>query len=139
MVRSENGFSLIEVIAATVIAAIAVIGLAYTFGMGRGFIDEFEIGRDAVAAAKGQLELLATLPANDSRVAIGVQNQSDFVVGGVVIGKLYSVVGWVDDPADGAGAADLNPHDLRLATVSVAFQHGSLPDSVRLTRLLPPL
>ena len=32
----QNGFSLIEALTATVIAVFAVLGLAYTFSVGRG-------------------------------------------------------------------------------------------------------
>src|SRR2546426_12733052 len=39
---TEQGFSLIEAVVATVIAALAVVGLAHTFGLGRAFINRFE-------------------------------------------------------------------------------------------------
>lgn len=136
----ERGFSLMEVIVATVIATIAVMGLAYTFGMGRGFINRFEVGRAAVAAAQGALEIISTRPLNDTLVTIGEVKTRNFVVNGRVLGTERWIVNWKDDPADGTALtspADKDTTDLRIAYVSVVFQDGSQQDSVRLTRLLP--
>ena len=138
--RVEGGFSLMEVIVATVIATIAVVGLAYTFGMGRGFINRFEVGRAALAAAQGQIEVIAAAPANDTLVQMGRMHQSYFLVDGQVRGTQQWTLSWEDDPADGTAStttADLNTSDLRRATVDVWFQQGSLQDTVLLTRLLP--
>jgi len=126
-----------EVIVATLIATIAVVGLAYTFGMGRGFINQFEIGRAAEAAAEGEMDLIASTPASDPLVEIGPLHMSYFTVGGRISGTQRWLVGWIDDPADGVGAAEPNPNDLRQATVTILFRHGSLLDSVQVTRLLP--
>ena len=136
---AEGGFSLIEVIVATIIATLAIVGLAYTFGMGRGFINDFENNRAALAAAEGQLDLMASRPASDPLVSIGFAHVSDFVVDGSIKGIERWTVEWIDDPADGLASAgnDPNPSDLRLATVSIVIQKGALVDSVRVSRLLP--
>jgi len=130
-----------EVIVATVIATFAVIGLAYTFGMGRGFIDRFEVSRAALAQAQGRLEMIASRAASDSLCWIyppGQHHMSYFQVDGRTLGtELWTVV-WKNDPADDV-PADPNKHDLREATVTVRFENGSMPDSVQLTRLLPPI
>ena len=127
-----------EVIVATLIATLAVIGLAYTFGMGRGFIDRFEIARAALGAAEGRLEEIASLPAADPLATPLIQHTSNFEVGGQVFGTERWILTWVDDATDGLAPADLNPRDLRQLTVTVDFDLNSMPDSVRLTRLLPP-
>jgi type II secretory pathway pseudopilin PulG len=137
----EGGFSLVEVIVATVIATIAVVGLAYTFGMGRGFINSFQVGRAALATAQGRLETIAATPANDPLVTmLPATHQTPFIVGGRTMGTERWILGWKDDPADGtAGSvpADLDTSDLRIAVVTVSFQQGTLRDSVQLTQLLP--
>lgn len=135
--REDAGFSLMEVLVATVIATIAVVGLAYTFGLGRGFINQFEVGRAAEAAAEGEMDLIASTPPSDSLVKIGPLHMSYFMVGGNINGTQRWIINWIDDPADGVGVADPNPEDIRQATVTVLFQHGSLLDSVTTTRLLP--
>ena len=129
-----------EVIAATVIATFAVVGLAYTFGLGRGFIDRYEVARAALAQAEGRLETLEVHPSGDTLSTPDEQHMSYFVVDGRVLGTERWVVRWVDDPADGTGqpGPDPNPRDLRRATVTVVFQMGSVEDSVQLSRLLPP-
>ena len=134
---ADTGFSLMEVLVATVIATIAVVGLAYTFGLGRGFINQFEVGRAAEAAAEGEMDLIASTPPSDSLVEIGRLHMSYFLVAGNISGTQRWILNWIDDPADGVGGADPNPQDLRQATVTVLFQHGSLLDSVTTTRLLP--
>jgi prepilin-type N-terminal cleavage/methylation domain-containing protein len=132
----DAGFSLMEVIVATVIATIAVVGLAYTFGLGRGFINRFEIGRAALGAAQGQLELIAAVPSNDTLVAMGRIHQSYLIVDGRRMGTEQWVLGWKDDPADGSFPADVDTSDLRIAVVTVLFQQGNVQDQVQLTRLL---
>jgi len=126
-----------EVLVATVIATIAVVGLAYTFGMGRGFINQFEVGRAAEAAAEGEMDMMAGTPASDTLVEIGRLHMSSFMVGCKNTGNQRWMLGLVDDTADSVGEAAPNPNDLRPATVTVLFRHGSLPDSVQVTRLLP--
>lgn len=135
--QREAGFSLMEVIVATVIATIAVVGLAYTFSLGRGFINRFEVGRAALAAAQGQMELIATSPIGDSLVTIGPLHQSYFLVGGSPRGTQRWVLGWRDDPADDSSPVDPDTSDLRSATVTILFREGSVQDSVQLTRFLP--
>jgi type II secretory pathway pseudopilin PulG len=132
-----SGFSLIEVMAATVVATIAVVGLAYTFGMGRGFINRYETDRAAAAAAQGQIELIAASPANDTLVTLDELHMSYFIVDSSIRGTERWIVRWIDDPADGTGNGDPDPSDLRQATVTVVFRQGALLDSVRMTRLLP--
>ncbi len=135
---NAGGFSLMEVVVATVIATVAVVGLAYTFGLGRGFINQYEIGRAAAAQAEGQIELIAATSAGDTLVKIGPpQHMSYFLVAGKICGTQRWMLRWIDDPADGTYPADPNPNDLRQATVTVSFMNGSIPDSVQVTRLLP--
>lgn len=129
-----------EVIVATVIATIAVVGLAYTFGLGRGFINRFEVGRAAMAAAQGQIELISTTPLGDSLVRIDELHQSYFLMGGIPRGTQQWMIHWRDDPADGSSASlpiDRDTSDLRCATVTILFKEGSVQDSVQLSRFLP--
>ena len=48
--HETRGFSLIEVLVALVIAVIAILGLAHTFGAGRGLINRYDTAREALAA-----------------------------------------------------------------------------------------
>jgi Tfp pilus assembly protein PilV len=134
--RRDAGFSLMEAIVATLIATIAVIGLAYTFGLGRSFIDRFEVSRAALAAAQARVEALVAAPASSSDLATGAHNE-DFVVNGLDLGEIHWVVGYWDDPADGLGAADPNPNDLKIVTVEVSYRQGSAADTLRLSKLFP--
>src|SRR5262245_64306352 len=85
--EDEAGFSLIEVIVATVIAMLAFIGLAYTFSMGRGFINRFEVRRAAVAAARARLETLASDPGSPDLSITPPPHTTPFVVDGVNRGE----------------------------------------------------
>jgi len=139
---SERGFSLMEAIVATVIAIIAILGLAYSFGQGRAMIGRFDTARSALAAAQGEMDLLAATLPNDSTLAIGPGNSTglharDFVLAGQVVGAIRWSVTPVDDPADGVGAADPNPFDLKQVVVTVLWTTGFNPGSVSLTRFFP--
>ena len=71
-IRGERGVGLMEVIVATVIAIIAILALAYTFGMGRGLIGRFETARVAFAAAQRRMETLSAAPLTSPDLRIPV-------------------------------------------------------------------
>src|SRR5689334_2363201 len=50
---NQRGLGLFEVVAGTLIATIAVLGLAYSFGVGRGMIDRYQVARAGLG--EGQL------------------------------------------------------------------------------------
>jgi len=60
--NDERGIGLFEVIAATLVATVAVLGLAYTFGMGRGLIDRYQVARCALGEGQLMMDSLLTLP-----------------------------------------------------------------------------
>src|SRR5262245_55276546 len=99
--EDEAGFSLIEVMVASVIAILAFIGLAYTFSTGRGFINRFEVRRAAVAAARARLETLASDPGSPDLTITPPPHTASFVVDGKTLGQEQWTVEWVDDPVDG--------------------------------------
>ena len=134
----ERGFSLIEAIVATLIATIAVIGLAYTFGLGRSFIDRFEVSRAALAAAQARMEALVAAPPGSLDLTTGAHNE-DFAVDGLVFGQIHWDVGFRDDPADGLSPGDTNPRDLKLITVEVSYRQGTAADTLRLSKLFPAI
>jgi prepilin-type N-terminal cleavage/methylation domain-containing protein len=136
---SERGFSLMEVIVAMVIATIAVIGLAFTFGTGQGLIHRFDYARAALASAQQRMEAMAVAGPTDAGLAIGT-HQSPFLLDGVPLGMQEWTVEYVDDPSDGIGGADAdgNPNDLKRVTLEVTWQTGSMTDMVRLTRYFLP-
>ncbi len=125
----ERGFSLMEVIVATVIATLAVTGLAYTFGMGRGFIDRFEVVRAALGVAQGRMDRLATLSTHAPEFTLG-SHAEPFVYQGVAVGNETWVVEAIDDPATPALHGTL-----RQVTVDVALNAEGIVNSVRLVRL----
>jgi len=44
---NERGFSLAEALTGATISVIAVMGLAYSFGVGRGLVNRYEVARAA--------------------------------------------------------------------------------------------
>jgi prepilin-type N-terminal cleavage/methylation domain-containing protein len=131
----ERGFSLMEVIVATVIATVAVLGLAHSFGTGRALIDRYERARVATALVQGRLESLASLATrnpSDPALSVGTHGPALVSVGADGVGlESWSVV-WVDDPLDGLGGAD----DYERVTVSITWNWGTVADTVQLTRIL---
>ena len=124
----ESGFSLMEVIVALVIATIAVVGLAYSFGMGRAFINRFEMARSGLGAAQNLMETLTVTPPTDTLLSVGL-HQRPFVLEGAVVGMLAWNVVLVG--ATGTGS------DLKQVTTMASWVAGSQRDTVQLTRLMP--
>jgi Tfp pilus assembly protein PilV len=122
----ERGFSLMEAIVGTVIATIAVTGLAYSFGTGRALIHRYEVGRAALGAAQARMEWLSTLPLaslSDSSVA--------FVYRGATLGSEAWTVTPFDDPLTVAN------HDMDQVSVTVTWGSGANQQSIAMTRLFP--
>lgn len=131
--RDQRGFSLTETVVAVSIAVIAILGLAYTFGLGRGFIARYEVARTALGEAQQRMESLAALP--PALLVLGTADSVAFVVRGSALGHTSWRVEPVDEPADGLGGADAdgNPNDLKRVTVVVRWTH----DRIELRRLFP--
>jgi hypothetical protein len=139
---SERGFSLMEAIVATVIAVIAVLGLAYSFGQGRAMISRFQIARAALAAAQERMEILSVTPATDSTLALGPGNSPGlhgrvFMIGSQPSGVVQWSVTAFDDPVDGLAPLDPSPLDLKQVTVTAQWTIGFNPGNVTLTRFFP--
>ena len=133
----ERGFSLIEVMVAVVIAVIAVVGLAHTFGTGRALINRYEVARDALGAAQREFEVLGAVSlASDSLDAgAGLRLHGPFPVSlnDRTNGTVEWRSSWRDDPQDNGAGGDPNPNDYRQVTVVVRWQ-GAIADSVALSR-----
>lgn len=125
----ERGFSLIEAITGTVIAILAVMGLAYSFGVGRGLIYRYEIARAATGVAQGRMEALSVVSLTSPDLAFGTHPPLPFAVSGAPAGTEYWTVTAYDDPAV-AGATDM-----KLVTVVVRWSSDAGSDSVAFTRL----
>jgi Tfp pilus assembly protein PilV len=131
-VRGEAGFSLMEAIVATVIATVAVVGLAYTFGQGRALINRFEMARAALGVAQQRLELLHVEPRTSDAFSTDSLHVRPFVHAGRQAGFEEWAVSWYDDPSTPTA------NDLKKVTVIVRWTQGSLSDSVSLSRLFLP-
>ncbi len=135
--RCARGFSLIEAMVATVIAVLAVLGLAHTFGLGHGLIDRYAGSRAALGEAQRRMEWLSAHAAQhacDSLVVGGLypSTPSAFSIPGVVSGTVQ----WQVDAYDDAVTPTIT-QDMRLVTMVVVYGSGSERDSLRITRLFP--
>jgi len=126
---NERGISLVEAVLASVIAAIAVLGLAHSFGLGRANINRFELARAAFATAQGRLEILQSDPKANFEFSMDSLHVRPFVHAGQTVGTESWVVSWFDDPLTGTA------NDLRKVTVRVGWQIGATTDTVTLSRL----
>lgn len=131
---NQQGFSLIEALTATVIAVLAVLGLAYTFGVGSGQVNRYAVARAALGAAESRMERLLLLadtePGSDS-LSDGYRSASTpFLHNGDAVGSLW----WHVDPYNDPDLPE-NPDLLRLV-VCVRW-NTSVPDSVQFSQLLP--
>lgn len=120
---------------ATIIAVIAVVGLAYSFGTGRGLIDRFAAARDALEAAQARLDRLAAEAVRDPATAdlnIGSHGPFARTLNSNLSGTESWTVVWVDDPVDNPGDSD--PNDYKRATVVIQWQQGNLQDHLQMSR-----
>jgi type II secretory pathway pseudopilin PulG len=134
---NQRGFSLIEALASAAISVITVIGLAYSFGTGRALMDRHGIARAALSQAQLRLETLA-VSTDTSQVSIGTHpaTPNNFVYQGVNRGTEQWTVSWLDDPADGIGAADsTGTNDLKRVVVAIRWNNQAFADSVLVSRL----
>jgi len=137
LLRGERGVGLMEVVVATVIAVVAVVALAYSFGAGRGLVNQYEVARIALAAAQRRMEMLSALPATAAELQVGPHPLSgtDSVR---VDGRTVALESWrvdtVDDPADGIHTGDI---DLKKVTVIVSWGQLRPNETVTLVRLFP--
>lgn len=120
-----------EVIVATVIAAIAVIGLAHTFGLGRGQIERFSVARTALGVAEAQMARLGVLSPPHPMLFPG-QHDSTFAVDSVVLGEMRWIVSLA--PISWTSGTVSYQDTLRSVLVEVNWDNG-IADTVRLTRV----
>ncbi len=120
-----------EAIVATVITVIAILAMAYSFSLGRAFINAFEVRRVAVARTQGVMEVLGSLPATSDSLSIGTHvSATPFAVPGVRNGMLrWSVTAATDVPASALGS-------LRQVAVTTAWTFSSWRDSVSYSRVV---
>jgi hypothetical protein len=121
-----------EAVVATGIATIAVLALAYSFGNARGLVDRYGSARVALAAAQRRIEFLGVLDASAAELQAGTTHHGNVVVDGATVARESWTVIAFDDPANGAGQADL-----KLVTVTVSWGTGAPAEQVQLTRLFP--
>jgi Tfp pilus assembly protein PilV len=130
----ESGFSIMEAVVATLIATIAVLGLASSFGSARGLVDRYAEARVALAAAQRRMEILSVLDANAPELQIGTAHQADVVVDNAIVARESWTIAAFDDPANGTGAGQT---DLKQVTVTVSWGAGAPAEQVQLVRLFP--
>jgi len=130
----ESGFSLIEAIASTIIATVAVVGLAHTFGLGRSFINRFEMARAALGAAQQRLEQLHPTVRTSVEFSTDSVHVRPFNHAGREAGTEEWTVSWYNDP----DVSTAPSNDLKRVTVRVFWKQGTTTDTVALTRLFLP-
>jgi hypothetical protein len=133
---NERGFSLMEALTGATISVIAVLGLAYSFGVGRGLVNRYEVARAALGEAEAQLEGLRLVYANDRNdptLAYGyVSSSTPFRYEGATLGSSsWSVVGYDEPSLPGT-------QNLKRVVMVVRWTQNAQTDSVLLERLWRP-
>jgi len=72
MSKGRNGFTLIEIMLATVIIAVSVIGLFQAFAYGRAFVDKMGVRRQVLGYVQAEMESL-----RQARRQLNLAGQSD--------------------------------------------------------------
>ena len=130
---NERGFSLAEALTGATISVIAVMGLAYSFGVGRGLVNRYEVARAALGEAQSQLEALQLVGAGDPTMAVGYTSPATpFLYQGATLGSSSWRVLPFDDP-NLPGTVNL-----KRVVVTVRWMRNAQTDSVSLERLWRP-
>jgi len=130
---NERGFSLMEALTGATISVIAVLGLAYSFGVGRGLVNRYEVARAALGEAQSQLESLRLLRPGDPTLAFGyVSPPTPFRYEGATLGNSNWRVLAYDEPSLPG------TRNLKRVVVTVRWQQDARTDSVSLERLWRP-
>jgi hypothetical protein len=108
---------------------IAILGLAFSFGQGRGLIDQYETSRAATAAAQGCMDSLAVLPPADPALTLGTHPAQTLTLDGQPLGTIVWDVASVSDPVAGGST-------LKKVVVTVTWNAGALTNSTQLSRLI---
>jgi hypothetical protein len=133
LVLNERGFSLAEALTAATVSVIAVMGLAYSFGVGRGLVNRYEVARAALGEAQSQLEALQLAPRNDPSMTIGyVSPPTPFLYEGATLGTSSWRVVAYDDPSLPGTV------NLKRVIMTVQWTRNAQTDSVSLERLWQP-
>ncbi len=130
---NERGFSLMEALTAATISVIAVLGLAYSFGVGRGLVDRYEVARAALGEAQSQLEALTLLPNSDPTLALGYMGTpTPFRYEGTTLGdESWRVVAYDEPNLPGTA-------NFKRVIMTVRWRQSTRADSVSLERLWQP-
>jgi hypothetical protein len=122
-----------EALTAATVAVIAVMGLAYSFGVGRALVNRYEIARAALAEAQNQLEALTQYDVSDPVLAIGyVAPLTPFRYEGAQLGTQNWRVTAYDEPHLPGTA------NMKRVRVVVRWQQNARADSLTLERLWLP-
>ena len=130
---NERGFSLMEALTGATISVIAVLGLAYSFGVGRGLVNRYEVARAALGEAQSQLEALQLVSRSDPTMAFGyVSPPTPFRYEGATLGtSSWRVLAYDEPSLPGT-------RNLKRVVVTVRWTSSALADSVTLERLWVP-
>ena len=129
----QRGFSLMEALTAATVSVIAILGLAYSFGVGRGLVNRYELARAALAEAENQLESLTSLSSGDRVLAVGyVAPLTPFIYEGVQRGSHNWWVLAYDEPHLPGTV------NLKRVRMTVRWQQDARLDSLSLERLWQP-
>lgn len=122
-----------EALTGATISVIAVLGLAYSFGVGRGLVNRYEVARAALGEAQSQLEALQLVARTDPTMAIGyVSPPTPFRYDGATLGTSSWRVLAYDEPSLPGTV------NLKHVVVTVRWTRNAQADSVSLERLWQP-
>jgi len=122
-----------EALTGATISVIAVLGLAYSFGVGRGLVNRYEVARAALGEAQSQLEALQLVARTDATMTIGyVSPPTPFRYEGATLGtSSWRVLAYDDPNLPG-------PVNLKRVIMTVRWSGNAQTDSVSLERLWQP-
>lgn len=128
VLRRERGISILEILFATAILFFVLTAMLTTMGVATQMSTKARYTSIATSLTEQEMERCRLVPYSQ----LGLTSASSDEPSGTLLANETTTVAnvaftitrnivWVDDPADGTGASDGNPHDYKRVTISVSW------------------
>ncbi len=136
ILNNESGFTLTEIMAASAIITIGILGIMIVFNSTLNTQTNMKVRSLATNIATEKVEAARTIAYDTLTQEYLAANLGTTATKGGITFTITYTVAFVDDPSDGTGVADLNPNDFKNVQVTVAWTNPQPSSSVVIDTLI---
>ncbi|MFA5867637.1 MAG: fibronectin type III domain-containing protein [Actinomycetota bacterium] len=134
--NNESGFTLTEIMAASAIITIGILGIMIVFNSTLNTQTNTKVRTLATNIATEKVEAARTIAYDTLTQEYLAANLGTTATKGGVTFTITYTVAFVDDPSDGTGTGDLNPNDFKNVQITVAWTNPQPSSSVVIDTLI---